>query len=348
MPLIKAPRLLALFQKRIDGDDALLELARLRFQEAGLGAEYYAANPEELHWLLKYQPGPEAPVIVHLPREIDLLDWKGRRKLLSFAGEFKDRVYGLVVHDQIEISDRFEEYKAHLAEINGVLQSLTKSPFLFIEYAAGLTPVFFCKLIEEIRDLAHVSACVDIGHLGIRQARDVFRREHSEEDICALEPSAPLLPEFIDDVQAAVATSLSMVREMSRRLGSLGKPLHFHLHDGHPLSTGSSFGIADHLSFVEEIPIPFAYRGKRSLAPMFGPAGIRKIVTDICAILDRDHISFTLEIHPSGARLRLSDVSHMFNHWLDKTNAEQMNHWLDVLLDNHRLLQGILGLRPEQ
>ena len=346
MPSIKAPRLLALFQKRINGDNALLELARLRFQEAGLGAEYYAASPEELHGLLGYKPGPDVPVIVHLPREIDLFDKEGRQRLLSFAVEFKDRVYGFVVHDQIEIIDRLGEYKVALTEIDAALQAVKRSPFLFIEYAAGLAPEFFCNFIEEIRDLAQVSACIDIGHLGIRQARDAFRRKHPEEDICALEPSDARLSELVDDVQAAVGTSLPMVLQMNRRLGGLGKPLHFHLHDGHPLSTASSFGVADHLSFFEEISIPFAHHGKSSLAPMFGPAGIRKIVADIYANLDRDHISLTLEIHPTAGRLPLGDASHLFNHWLDKTNAEQMNHWLAVLLENHRLLQRVPVSRP--
>jgi hypothetical protein len=346
MPSIKAPRLLALFQKRINGDDALLELARRRFQEAGLGAEYYAASPEELHWLLGFQPGPDTPVMLHLPREIDLFDKEGRRKLLSFAGEFKDRIYGFVVHDHLEIRGRLAEYNAVLNEVNYALQAVKGSPFLFIEYAAGLTPEFFCELIEGIRDLSKVSACLDIGHLGIRQARDAFRRKHPAEDICALEPSDVRLPKLVDDVQAAVETSLPMVLQLNRRLGGLGKPLHFHLHDGHPLATASAFGVSDHLSFFEEISTPFAHHGKRSLAPMFGPSGIRKIVAGICAILDSDHISFTLEIHPTGGRLPLSDASPLFNHWLDKTNAEQMNHWLAVLLENHRLLQRIVMSRP--
>jgi len=346
MPSIKAPRLLALFQKRIDGDDALLELARLRFKEAGLGAEYYAANSEELSWLLNYQPRPEAPVIVHLPREIDLFDKEGRRKLLSFAAEFKERVYGFVVHDQIEIIDRFDEYKVALTEIDAALQAVKRSPFLFIEYAAGLAPEFFCELIESIQELQQISACIDIGHLGIWQARDAFRRKHPDEDICGLDPSDAGLSELVEDVQAAVKTSLPTVLRLIRRLGGLGKPLHFHLHDGHPLSTASSFGVSDHLSFFTAIPIPFLFKGKRALAPMFGLAGIRKIVADICVILDGDYISFTLEIHPTAGRLPLGDASHLFNHWLDKSNAEQMNYWLTDLLENHRLLQRDPVSRP--
>lgn len=42
------PRILALFQKRIEGDDALLQLAGLRFKEAGLGTEFYAETTAEL------------------------------------------------------------------------------------------------------------------------------------------------------------------------------------------------------------------------------------------------------------------------------------------------------------
>jgi len=37
---------LGLFDKRIEGDDRLLELARLRFRQAGLGAELHAGSPE--------------------------------------------------------------------------------------------------------------------------------------------------------------------------------------------------------------------------------------------------------------------------------------------------------------
>jgi hypothetical protein len=49
--------------------------------------------------------------------------------------------------------------------------------------------------------------------------------------------------------------------------------------------------------------------------------------------------SFTLEIHPTSQRLPLGDASSLFEHWADKTNAEQMNHWLAVLARNHVLLR---------
>ena len=45
-----------LFQQRIAGDDALLRLAALRFAEAGMPAEVYANDPDELDRLLRYVP----------------------------------------------------------------------------------------------------------------------------------------------------------------------------------------------------------------------------------------------------------------------------------------------------
>jgi hypothetical protein len=343
----KGPRLLALFQKRIEGDDALLELARLRFREAGLGAEYYAANPEELGWLLRFRPQPAAPVVVHLPREMDLFAREGRRQMLSWAVACKDRIYGLVVHDQMAIRGRPDDYRAVLVEIDTALRAVKGSPLLFIEYAAGLAPELFCRLFESIQALRKISACIDIGHLGIWQARDIFSRRHPGEDVCGLDPSDSRVPGLMADIEAAVQTSLPAVLQVITRLGALGKPLHFHLHDGHPLSKASDFGVSDHLSLLAEIPIPFQFKGKRVLAPMFGPAGLQKIVTRICATLEPDFISLTLEIHPTAERLALGAAAHLFSHWQDKTNAERMNHWLAVLDRNRRLLEEVPALwRP--
>jgi hypothetical protein len=48
---------LGLFEKRIQGDDCLRQLAQRRFGEAGMGAEMHAATPEQLDWSLKFRPG---------------------------------------------------------------------------------------------------------------------------------------------------------------------------------------------------------------------------------------------------------------------------------------------------
>jgi len=133
-------------------------------------------------------------------------------------------------------------------------------------------------------------------------------------------------------VSAAPATVLDLV-EM---LGATGKPVHFHLHDAHPLSTFSPFGVSDHLSFLTDIPLRVEYRGRRSVPVMFGPAGLGRVVAKAIEAIGR--VSFALEIHPTAERLSLGDAAPLFGHWQDKTNAEQMNHWLSVLGQNHALL----------
>ena len=335
------PRLLALFQKRIEGDDALLELARLRFRKAGLGAEFYAANPAELEWLLRFRPNNTAPVVVHLPRDINLLDQRDIARIIHFMVASAGLVNGFVLHDQSEIVT--VQYQAALTEIDTALQCCTPKPILFVEYAVGLEPAFFCELHERLKNLQNVSACIDIGHFGIDYARELYSKIHSNHDICSLHPLDPNLPELVEDVQNAVDTVLTKVLSVVRQLASLGKPLHFHLHDGHPLSTLSPFGVSDHLSFFEKIPIPFAFKGKKELSTLFGPKGLEKIIAEATASLDFDSLTFSLEIHPSEGRLPLGDASHLFNHWKIKTNAEKMNYWLSVLLENHRLLSSIVN-----
>jgi len=45
-----------LFQRRVAGDDALLELARLHFAQMGLAAEIYADTSDELEHVLQFVP----------------------------------------------------------------------------------------------------------------------------------------------------------------------------------------------------------------------------------------------------------------------------------------------------
>ncbi|MCK4729087.1 MAG: hypothetical protein KAT27_09205, partial [Desulfobacterales bacterium] len=103
---VPCPRLMALFQKRIEGDDALLHLANLRFKEAALGTEFYADTPVELEWVLRFKPTPEAPAVVHLSRGINLFEEESVKLIMDFAESFKDQVFGLVIHDQVEIATR--------------------------------------------------------------------------------------------------------------------------------------------------------------------------------------------------------------------------------------------------
>jgi len=131
---------------------------------------------------------------------------------------------------------------------------------------------------------------------------------------------------------------LPAVLELLPKLGHSGKPVHFHLHDGHPLSTFSPFGVSDHLSFLTEIPLNFEYQGRRRARLMFGPGGLFEIVAQAMQVFGGERLSFTLEIHPPADRLPLGDAAQLFHHWRDHTNAEKMNCWLAVLAENHQLL----------
>jgi hypothetical protein len=338
------PPVLALFQKRFDGDDALLELARVRFTQAGLGPEYYAETPQDLGALLGFRPGTDVPAAVHLPRDLDLLDPADRARITDFARACPGEVRSLVVHDQPELATRTGEYTAALGRLDAMLADLDAGPRLFVEYAALLPPDRFVGVFREISGLERISACLDVGHLGSRQVRIAYEQRHPGEDVCALKPGSPGLASLVDDVQQAVETALPAVLEVIRQMAALGGPLHFHLHDGHPLSTFSSLGLTDHVSFLASVSIPFTHRGQDALRPMFGPGGLAAILAEAAGALPADRLSFTLEIHPMGGRLPLGDAATLFRHWTDTGNAERMNEWLSILAANQRLV--LASLEP--
>jgi hypothetical protein len=137
------------------------------------------------------------------------------------------------------------------------------------------------------------------------------------------------------DIDAAVQEGAQAAFNLGGQLSQSNKPIHFHLHDGHPLSTFSPFGVADHLSFFAEIPLNFEHRDRRTIPAMFGPEGLSKIVSRALKPDRSAPVSFTLEIHPTGERLALDQADPLFVHWTDKTHAEKVNHWLRLLSDNH-------------
>lgn len=331
------PPFLALFQKRIDGDDALLELARLRFEQTGLGPEFYAETPEELDYLLQFRPAGPAPAVVHLARWIDVLNPVHRTIIQGFGTRFSGHISGMVVHDQPEAVTVRQDYLAALTSLGFDLES-SGSPVLFIEYAAGLAPEDFISLCRQIRDRVNISPCIDTGHLSIRRVREIFGAEYPGRDVCDLRPDSAELPTLIESVQRAAAGAREQVINDIREICRIGRPVHFHLHDGHPLSHTSPFGVSDHLSFLAEIPLPFEWEGKRSLPGILGTAGLKQVIDTAGGIVGGHGCSMSLEIHPSDGRLPLGDAEGLFGHWRDKGNAERMNHWLNLLAENHRLL----------
>jgi hypothetical protein len=331
------PRILALFQKRVDGDDALMNLARLRFSQAQIGTELYAETPAELEYLLQFRPYPEAPAAVHLQRGLDVMDQAGRETIAHFAGKAAGRIYGLVVHDQAEAVNRTDDYTDALRELDSMVRG-GDGVYLFIEYASGLDTEVFINLFSRIRGLKNVSACIDTGHVGIWKIRKIFSEMHAGRDVCEIRTDDPGLKGLMEDISYAVEAALPETLRVVRELGTLGKPLHFHLHDGHPLSSSSVFGVSDHMSFLETVPLPFQFRDKGSLDLMYGLSGLSSIVRQSLEILPPDQISFSLEIHPGEGRTPLEDAAFLFDHWRDRTNAERMNYWLAVLAQNKKLV----------
>jgi hypothetical protein len=324
----------ALFQQRIPGDKALLQLAKLRFAQAGLGIEVYADSPDQLAQLLELSPSHEFLPMVHLSRKINLLHEQDRIVVETFAARFAGRVVGFVVHDKAEMGQQTNRLVEVLQELGARLEREKRSPHIFLEYAAGLEPEWFIEVGERLRDIARVSCCIDVGHVGIKQACTNFVRQHPGLELSTLSTEDDRLPALAADVQRAVATALPTVLEMTRSLGSLGKLLHFHLHDGHPLFRN----LSDHFSFLIRVPIPFSYEGRRSLGTLYGPPGLQKIVSSAVEACRPGGVSFTLEIHQAEGRLPLADAAWLFQHWKNITNAERMNYWLSVLAENALLV----------
>ena len=320
----------ALFYRRVDGDESLLQLAGLRFAQAGLAAETYADSPGELEHVLQFVPPHARLPTVHLNRGINLLNEQSRATLMEFAIRFAGRIGGLVVHDHREMGTQTDRLLTVLRELNARLSELQDSPLVFLEYAAGLDPGWFVELAEKLQDAERVSCCIDIGHLGRRQASARFALGHPGLNLHDLRPGDARLPGLAADVQDAVEGAVTDVLDVTRAIGRLGKRLHFHLHDAHPLIPG----LADHFSFLLRLPIPFTYQGRRSLSMMYGPNGLTSVISAALEAATPHQISFTLEIHQVEGRLPLADASPLFSHWTDLTNAERMNYWLSVLSEN--------------
>jgi hypothetical protein len=208
------------------------------------------------------------------------------------------------------------------------------APTVFLEYAGGLDVERFIRVAELISDVEFASVCLDIGHVGIRHAREeITRRLGSPGSPGIYDPD---LVAVIEPVAESVASALAVVVSMIDALGELDKPVHFHLHDGHPLTSG----LSDHHSFLTRVPIPFSFRGSSSLPQLYGPGGLARILAHARRM--KAQPSYTLEIHRVEGRLPLHDAQPMFAHWTDVTNAERMNYWLGVLAENQLLTRELL------
>ena len=324
----------ALFQQRVDGDEALLRLAGLRFAQMGTAAEVYADTPDRLEHVLRFVPPHPRLPIVHLGRGLNVLHSRDRALVQEFADRFASRIAGVVVHDKREMGAQTDRLLAGLHELNARLCQRPDGPLVFLEYAAGLDRGWFVEVAERLREAERVSCCIDIGHIGLRQVAARFGDSHPGLDLKKLSVADHRLPDLVADIQDAVAAAQPHVLDVIHSLGRLGKHVHFHLHDGHPLVPG----LRDHFSFLTRLPIPFSYQGRQSLNMMYGPAGLASIVRTAVDACPPPRVSFTAEVHQVEGRLPLSDAARLFAHWQDITNAERMNYWLSVLSENALLM----------
>jgi hypothetical protein len=336
------PDVRALFQQRVAGDDAVLRLANVRFRQAGMPAEVYADNPDHLEYLLGFVPEHPTLPVVHLNRSANLLDGSGRSLVESFAARFAGRVAGLVVHDKREMADRLPEVIRALRALGTSRPGPPGRPMIFLEFATGLPVDRFVELAQRVADVELASMCIDIGHVGIQQAKRSLIESRPDLTWKGLSALDPRLPEVVDEVQAATRTALPAVLRLTETIGEIGKPVHFHLHDGHPLVPG----LSDHFSFLTRLPIPFSVAGRYALPSMFGPVGLADVLRTAVRACPPGSASFTLEIHQVEGRLPLADTKDLFAQWRDLTNAERMNYWLTVLADNHQLATAALNDRP--
>jgi hypothetical protein len=332
----------ALFQQRVDGDEALLRLAGLRFAQIGAGAEVYADTPDQLEHVLRFVPSHPSLPVVHLNRGVNVLHGRDRALVQEFADRFAGRIAGLVVHDKREMGAQTDRLVAGMHELNARLCQRPAGPMVFLEYAAGLDRGWFVEVAEQLRDAERVSFCIDVGHIGLRQVSARFADRHPGLDLKELGPADHRLPDLVADIQDAVAAALPHVLDVTRSLGRLGKHVHFHLHDGHPLVPG----LRDHFGFLTRLPIPFSYQGRRSLSMMYGPGGLASIVSTAIDACPSGGASFTIEVHQVEGRLPLSDAAWLFAHWQDTANAERMNYWLSVLSENAMLTANSIPPMP--
>jgi hypothetical protein len=179
----------------IEGDAALLRLAQARLDEAGLGGELHPHSVDHLRELLAFRPA--APSTAHLPRNINVLHAGDREGLTHYARAAAGQLYGILIHDQTDFRHDPARTIEAFRETDGLLAEILEAPLLFIEYAVGIDTAFFARLFEETVELRHVCPAVDISHVGIFLCRAAFAQRFPGEDVCALRPGSPQLPERI-------------------------------------------------------------------------------------------------------------------------------------------------------
>lgn len=334
------PDILGIFNRMIEGDDALLVLAALRFAEAGIGAEMYPWGPEYLPVVRNFLPDT-AVCTIHLAHGLDSTSEMGQEQIFAYARSASGRLRGMVTHDRPSMAADPAATMQALARVDDYLRKVN-GPALYLEYACGLPFAEYLDLVCQFERFEKVGACIDIGHLVIRACRFEYEKEHPGVNVCEIKPDHPDLPALLPGIEAAVERAYEKTLEIVGEIAARRMPLQLHLHNGHPLSTFSRFGVCDHLPFFWSIPLPCEYNGRRSVDCIYTIKRLERLI----GVLRRggclSRMNFMLEIHPQPGRRPLGEYEYLFHHWEDKRNAEQQNYWLDLLVQNATLLRSLI------
>jgi hypothetical protein len=211
-----------------------------------------------------------------------------------------------------------------------------------------LDPEVYLRLFTLSPGRRLVFPCLDNGHLALSICRNHFARNNAGRNIFELKPEHPDIELFFDAINASCQAGFAQTIAFLEDLAALPGPLHFHLHDAHPSSTLSRWHVSDHLGFQQKIRLPFSRHGSCLASGIYGIRGIKKLINTIMALKKPQQLSFMIEVHPQPGRSPLGVHSPVFSHWQDLTNAEQVNHWLDLLLANADLVREIIFENQQQ
>lgn len=335
------PEVFGILHRHFPGDQALLQLAQAQLECAGMGAEVYPGTVDEALAEWPYVPSGLPRHVVHLPRNWDIFSSSDRGFILAFAHALAGRVRGLVFHDQPDWAKRSAELIVELGELNERLQLVAGQPMLYLEYAAGLDPGTYASIVERMAPLNRISACIDTGHVTIFVANRWMAARHPDLPLAPLDPLDVGVASIAADLAAAGQQATDELVAVVDRIARLGKPVHFHLHDGHLLSRLSRYGVRDHLPFGTRIPVSPAASPDGTLSTFLGTEGLGRVLAAARAELSAADVSLTLEIHPHLQLMRkpLGPLGSLFSHWADLANAELTHAWLDQVTEQAALVR---------
>lgn len=339
------PGINGLLNYHIEGDDALLYLGRDRYERAGMGAEIHPSNPDHLSQILKVLPNGRSST-VHLPYSV-ALDHDDTDIIRDFVFAGGSEISGYVLHDTMLYREDLDKGLEYIKKLSGKLQGKSDG-VVYVEYAVGLPFEVYYDLAQKIKDLPNIGVCIDIGHLAINATVADFYKKHPSIYVRDLKPDSDMSMETYHKIDESVCNGRRDSFSIIEALCKVGASVHFHLHDGHPMSTFSPYGVCDHLPFFWEIPTFLPEVG--SIGGIYGILGLRRVLEIALGNISDEKLTFTLEIHPQPGQKELDiELLQYFSNWTDLTNAKSMNFWMDLVIQNamifKELCEDIVGER---